>query len=893
VRSRLGTLALYARHVRSGIGASVIVAIIVAIAVFAVALAPRALERLGTAELRSELGDQSPALLDLSGTGRIGLVEGIPDPTLDTLVGATDAAIAKLNERLPSPLRDGASPASWLIRTKSGNGDLPQPTRLESVLKLAIDLRWEERITFVDGAPPAAWTGDEDDEDLFALPPIEIALSRSAADLMEIGVGDLIGFHPSNLLVAGIYDLVDPADPYWVHSGDLAEGLMDLETGKPPTVRASAYLDPESLIGLQATFAFGDLSAWIPLDPLAYEYGDIAELATQARAAAASQVALPNFGGLNFRSGITEVIETVIGKVTSTSALLALTTSGLLGLLLAVFALGMQIVIRRRRTALALAAARGAGAAQVRGAMLLEGLLIAVPGSAAAIAAAAIVLPARVGPEAWIVPVAVAVAPAVLAAVLTTPRALAEGRSDLRVRSRSRVRWVGEVAIVLLAGVAVFLLARRGLVEASTVVGIDPLLAAAPVLLAAACCVIALRLYPIPLRAAQRAQRRRTGPTGLVGAARAVRDPALGFVSALAMVIGIFVVVFSAITSSTVEHGLVQGARDDVGADVQVQAHDIPESLVDELADLDGVRAAVALTTVSGIPFSDEVGSTEVNVLIADTAALHEVRPDIPVLTRLDDGRMTLLVSSDWASRVSGTELRIGSSLAAPAGVIAADAVPGISRHWVLIDRSEALRAGIEGEVAGRILLALDTGAPATTDEIAQLVTAAQPELFAGSVHVRDARSQLAEVQNGPTVAGLRSALVVTAVAALLLTLLTVVLASVAAAAARNRMVGVLRILGISARQVRALVAWELAPVAAMAVLVGTALGLSLPYLVTSVLDLRVFVGGSNQPGPAIEPLWIAASVAVFVVVVVIAGLLASALGRRFAPAGALKMGEE
>lgn len=890
--SPLGTGALFRRHLRSGIGASVLVAVIVAASVFAVALAPRALERLGTAELRSEFGAQSPAVFDLTGTGSLGLVEGIPDPSLDTLIGATDAAIAKLDDRLPSPLRDGASEAPWLVRTKSGEGDLPRPTTLASVLKLAIDLRWEERITFVEGAAPTPWTGDEDDEELAELPPIEIALSRSAADLMGIGVGDVIGYRPADLLVAGIYDLVDPDDPYWVHASDVAQGLMDLETGKPPTVRATAYVDPETLIGLQSAFAFGDLAAWIPLDPLAYEYGDIALLSTQAREAAASPAALPNFGALSFRSGITDVIETVIGRVTSTSALLALTTSGLLGLLLAVFALAMQIVIRRRRTALALASARGAGAGQLRGAMFLEGFLIAVP-AFAAIAAAAIVLPAPVGPEAWVVPIAVALSPAILAAVLTTPRVLAEARTDLRVRSRSRVRWVAEVGVVLLAGVAVFLLARRGLVPASAVVGIDPLLAAAPVLLAAASCVLALRLYPVPLRALQRAQRRRTGPTGLVGAARAIRDPALGFVSALAMVIGIFVVVFSAITFSTVERGLVQGARDDVGADVQIQAHDLPETLVGDLTAMDGVRAAVTLTTVSGIGFSDEDGSTEVNVLLADTAALHQVRPDIPVLTRGDDGRMGILVSSDWASRVSGTELHVGNSLASPAGVIAVDALPGISRHWVLVDASEATGVGIDGQVATRILLALDPEAPATIDEIRDVVVATQPDSFKKGVRVTDAASRLAEVQAAPVVAGLRLALVVTAVASLLLTLLTVVLASVAAAAARNRMVGVLRILGVDGRQIRALVAWELAPVAAMAVLVGAALGLSVPFLVTSVLDLRVFVGGTTQPSPAIEPLWVAGAVGIFIAVVVIAGLLASALGRRFAPAGALKMGEE
>jgi putative ABC transport system permease protein len=219
--------------------------------------------------------------------------------------------------------------------------------------------------------------------------------------------------------------------------------------------------------------------------------------------------------------------------------------------------------------------------------------------------------------------------------------------------------------------------------------------------------------------------------------------------------------------------------------------------------------------------------------------------------------------------------------------------VPGITRHWVLMDASEAIGAGIEGEVPSRILIALDPDSPASTQAIEELVVAAQPESFRGSVRVLDASSRLAEVQAAPTVSGLRVALVVTAIASLLLTLLTVVLASVAAAGTRNRMIGVLRILGIDARQLRALVSWELVPVAAMAVLVGTALGIALPYLVTAVLDLRVFVGGNTQPAPTIEPLWVAAAVGVFIAVVAIAGLLAGALGRRFAPAGALKMGEE
>jgi putative ABC transport system permease protein len=235
----------------------------------------------------------------------------------------------------------------------------------------------------------------------------------------------------------------------------------------------------------------------------------------------------------------------------------------------------------------------------------------------------------------------------------------------------------------------------------------------------------------------------------------------------------------------------------------------------------------------------------------------------------------------------------VGSAQATPVGVIAADALPGISRHWVLVDASEADGIGIEAQIPSRILLSLDPAAPAELAAIERLVVAAQPEPFRGSVRTLDAASRLAEVQASPTVAGLRLALLVTAAAALMLTLIAVVLASVAAAGARNRMVGVLRVLGMNARQVRSLVGWELTPVAVLAVLVGTGLGLSVPYLVTAILDLRVFVGGRIQPAPVIDPVWITAAVGAFILVVALAAFIAGAIANRFVPAGALKMGDE
>jgi putative ABC transport system permease protein len=183
----------------------------------------------------------------------------------------------------------------------------------------------------------------------------------------------------------------------------------------------------------------------------------------------------------------------------------------------------------------------------------------------------------------------------------------------------------------------------------------------------------------------------------------------------------------------------------------------------------------------------------------------------------------------------------------------------------------------------------VDPGAMAT--EVARVVEAAQAPELRVLVRVLDTASELRDARS-PAIATLETAFLLAALASLLLTMMTIVVASVSAAAARNRLIGVLRVLGMSTRQVRGVLAWELGPLAVTAVLVGTALGLVLPVIVTGVLDLRPFLGGAAQPGPVVEPLWVVAAIGVFCLTVVVAGTIAVSLGRRFAPAGAIKMGD-
>jgi putative ABC transport system permease protein len=454
---------------------------------------------------------------------------------------------------------------------------------------------------------------------------------------------------------------------------------------------------------------------------------------------------------------------------------------------------------------------------------------------------------------------------------------------------------VVEVAVIALAALALLLLQRRGLVESSAAVGVDPLLAAAPVLVAAAVGLLVLRLYPLPLRAIHSAARRRAVPAVSLGSARAIREPAVGVVAILALVVGMSMVVFTAVMVSTVGASILQSAADQVGADVRVSAHDIPDSLVSEIADLPAVTDAVSLVSKSGVDFTDESGPVAVTVVLADTELLNRIRPDIPRLGGKSDGAIPVLISDDWDSQIDGTELSLVNSKVVEAGTIATGALPGMSRHWLLVDISAADELGLAGQSPYTILASLtdpDDGRGPVADEIEALVAAAQPAQFAGSLRVETAAALADQMSTAPVVGAVQLALVVVAAGTLLLTALVVALATAAAAALRGRVLGVVRVLGMSRRQVAALTAWELAPAAIASLAVAAGLGIAIPYIVLAALDLRGFFGGNLAPVPTVDPVLLVVAVGVFVGVVVVASAAATVIGRRAAPARTIRMGE-
>jgi putative ABC transport system permease protein len=264
------------------------------------------------------------------------------------------------------------------------------------------------------------------------------------------------------------------------------------------------------------------------------------------------------------------------------------------------------------------------------------------------------------------------------------------------------------------------------------------------------------------------------------------------------------------------------------------------------------------------------------------------VRPDIPVLTP-EGGVAPVLVSADLLPSLRGSTLDLEGVAVRVDSAVAEDLLPGVAHRWVLIDASAA--DGLEDlPRPERVLIATAPGADpgVVARELAHDLSSAQP----GLVVTRDVSSAL-DAARTPVIVAFEGSQVLSALAALLLTALTLVLASAGAAAGRNRVIGVLRVLGMSARQIRAVLAWELGPLAIVAVAVGTALGLALPGIVTAVLDLSPFLGGREPPGVVVDPVTVLGAIGAFALVVVVASIVALLLGRRLAPAGALKMGEQ
>jgi putative ABC transport system permease protein len=911
---RHNLLGLLWRQFGSERGASVAIAGVVLVVSFGSAAVPRALEVVTGQEIAGEVSAIPSTTRDLSGTQLSAPALGpsssgtvYSEPAIDDQWGAVHDALVAVRDDVPTPARDLIGDPEFLVATNAlavTATDLPADAPL-GLIRVQADPVIRDRVELTAGEWPATAGPDAAIPDFFSgeearAGTIEIMLSTETAERMAWAVGESrsLGFSwgSRDFLLSGTFDALDASEDYWSHipttlvadyfdngnrrptatggafvAADGYQTVVDVLSSNPAVIVQTRMWFPTTGDGITGATADTVLSQLRQATSKAVPLGAIVEGQQQSR--------------VKFSTGVVDALDTIVARSSATTSVLLLATAGPLGVAIAVIALAGRLVAERRRPTLSLIAARGGSNAQLRSVLALEGLVLGLPAAVLGIVAAVVLIPAEAAPASYLLPALVGLAPAGILALAAAPGSLRQVRSDLGAPATGRRRVIVELVAIVLAVASVTLLLVRG--ADSTVVGVDPLLIATPLLLSLAACVVVLRVFPLPLAAIERMLHPRKGVVGFVGAARALRDPVAGLAPVLAMIVAVSVAVFSGAMFATLNGGVDDAAQSATGSDLRARGPVFTAELLQSVLDTPGVTSAVPLDDAGGSSLTVDRRSEPITVFLADTAALAALQhgladavPDIDVLREKTSVGIPIIASSqlelDGELSVNGAPVDVVATQARIAGT-------GVPRDWILADAAFAGEITI-GTFSPRILLVnVDGDAPATGEALEKLAP----------MSTTTQESVAERIRSSAFVSSLQLALALLIGLVGILCAVAIVLVSTINNRARSRLLAVLRTLGFDRGQSTALIAWELAPVAITALVTGTLLGIGLPLLVLAGIDLTPFTGGAAQPALALDPWLTAAVLGGFVLVVAAASSIAALGARRTNLASALREGEE
>lgn len=851
---------------------------------------------------------------------------------------ALDAAVAEVVGQLDPPFDDLVGSPLVAARTL---GDVPvlgvngtarplPPTLPPIFLTPRVLVGADAEMELVDGELPGPatvvagpWAGAappyDTEDDLLTV--VDVALSTATADALALATGDVVvtgdGAVPVVLRVSGVFQPRDPGAYPWQRNGDIlsptllaggADGALGEAvvnaTSLPALLRAQAEVGP---YGVTTTIG-------LPIDVDAITAPVAAELTVAADRMESRplELALGGRSQPQLDTSVQESLSRFFGQRATARAVGGVGAGGLLVAVVAVLTLAAQLTAERRRASLALARARGGTIRQLAGLAALEAFVVSAAAGAAGWFVGTTLVDGRASSgSVWLVGLLVASA-TLAAGVIVGWEHRVVGRTERRDLSATRAtprRLAAEGAVIVLAVAGVVLLRRRGL-DSSVVDGsVDPFMVLVPVLVALSVAVVVLRLYPVPLKLAERLVAARPGPVGFLGLSRAGRDPSGTATPLVVLLLALSFAVFSSVVAHSIRVEQESTAWTTVGADVRIDANG--SNSFGAADDVAAIAAAAGTTPdrVVGVHREDtatvnDIGSAGVDIelYLLDPVAYERFLETWPVpgpdLRRLVDEpagtaeRLPALVSPGFADGVL-----TGDSPTVPVflpgvqttltsiGTLAS--FPGLDPddRWAVARTEDADRV-VDLAYAPSVLF---VDAPAVDlQAVVDEVTEQQP--FA-SVTGRDAA--FAFVRDAPLTGAVQLGFLVSFVVAALYCALAIVLALVVTSAARSRNLSYLRTLGLDDRQARGLVAWEIVPMAAITAVVGIALGVTLPGLVGPAIDLRPFTGGLAAAPLVGDVLTIAALAGGMLLVVVGTTLLVAALNRRTGLGGALRVGEE
>jgi hypothetical protein len=489
--------------------------------------------------------------------------------------------------------------------------------------------------------------------------PLPVAVPAAAARLLRLAPGDRLVLRNDQtqakvaVRVTGVFRPADPASPYWRLS---PVGGAGVQRSDGFAVYGPLVTSPAVAAGPAVPVTSG---AWLAVPDFAAA-GSLAALNQRlASGQGGYDVSSSSLAGLP-QATVTTALPALLGQLTT--ALLVARSQLLIGVLILLAVIGGTVAVSvrplaaQREPEAALLAARGASRRQLASRGATEALLLAAPAAIAGpwLGSRLGMLAARAGPlaraglvpagsglnltggvpaGAWLAGLAVAAGCAVIMALPWLRRPQSALR--LRVAAGRQPPVTGAVlagadlALVVLAVLAGWQLARYQAPVAAGVdgvLGVDPLLAAAPVLALTAGTVVMLRLLPLATRLADAAAARQRGLAVAVASWQLSRRP-LGRVGpALLAVLAIAAAVIALAQHSSWQRSVADQAGFTAGADERIvlpPAAPLPLGQVARLTAAPGVTASTpAIRTQIGLP-----GGQNGTLLALDARAARAIVP--------------------------------------------------------------------------------------------------------------------------------------------------------------------------------------------------------------------------------------------------------------------------
>jgi len=929
---------LLLRRLRGERGVIALIVTLVAGTSFLFAAAPRLFNQVADDALRHEISGVSAvqrniqlAMVNTISAGRDGGIE------------TTHNFGTALERRFPSSIASLVADRSVVIT--SARFTVPDPPSFTTYVTLRYQDGMSVHTQLVEGRWPRdigealdpATIGFDPPEAVSRPWPVrfEIAVSAATARDIGVGIGSVMGISvdgadpllqrtfyrivPAEVLVVGLFEPNDPLEDYWYGDASMLQ-ISRAGSINSPVAFATAYFAPESYPRLASSDLPFRYQWRYHLDGSRLDASVLPQLEPDLRhmesdfLTGGSELSQP--GSVLLRTGLLALVDRYLAERSATEAVLSIAAIGPFAL--AGGALGMVaiLLITRRRRTLALARGRGASGRLMLGAELWEAGVLTGGAALIGLLAAVTFVPGRESSLSPVLALSVAGAATAMLVGATMPLALRPlgqlERDDppaLRVSAR---RLVIELTVVGIAVAGTLLLRQRGLTvgRRGTIVQFDPLLAAVPVLAGVAVGIVAMRLYPLPVRGLGWLAARRRDLIPVLGLRTVGRHPAAANLPLLVLMLTAAFGAFSSVVVTSIDRGQVAASWENVGADYRIEQINqqalgtsfVPEAvagvqavapgMIDTTAEFTsttGQRASIIFESID--PTSYEQVTAGAPVDAAWPAAFLASPPGTPgtpdapipamLSRRLPIGSASLRVGDQFGVTVRG-QLMTFEAVESRAGF------PGISADssFVVAPFNWVQAAYLNPPLRPSVLW---IHAPADSSD----ALAAAVRRDAASARIVSRHRQYAELHNAPLVAAIGSGFMLALVVASAYTALTIIGALTLSAARRTQDLAFLRTLGVTGGQALGLTVMEHGPPVLLALIPGISLGIAVAALLEPGLGLAAFVGAQGSVSISVDWPGLGLMALALTGVVVLAVAAGTVVSRRARLVDSLRIGDD